>query len=127
MVLWIMMLAVMTITLISTVIVDFVLQFLDVLGLVDGSFMFAPETELSMASDDRLVGPMEFIVGVILRLIPPVNGPVDGLVDVLLDASVCSGISTEAMIHRGYQHDRAESLWSRERMRKHWHGSILRE
>ena len=72
------MLVAMTMILISTlVVIVFVLQFLDVLGLVGGSFIFTPEAELAMGSDDWLGGPTESSGSVIVDFFLLIDALVD--------------------------------------------------
>lgn len=72
------MLVAMAMILISTLMVlVFVLKFLNVLRLVGGSFVFTPEAELAMGSDDGLGGPMESSGSVILDVVLLANALVD--------------------------------------------------
>ena len=90
-------LAFMTMILIFTVvIVVCVLQFVDVLGLVDSSFMLTPEAELSIASDHRLSGSVESIGDEDISV--KVGLRTDALVDALISALVRSVSSTEGLV-----------------------------
>lgn len=72
------MLVAMAMILISTLMVlVFVLKFLNVLRLVGGFFVFTPEAELAMGSDDGLGGPMESSGSVILDVVLLANALVD--------------------------------------------------